>query len=129
LIIGNNDTYRSPMPDTDCPPSYAENKDIEVVYRLALNDPPQMDDFYSHIEAGKNYPPGMECVAASVSVFKDEAEALKKKKKIPAYKRHGVIAIGPIHANTGVVVESKTSSHVDWWLYKGQQVHHLFSIK
>lgn len=126
MNIGNNNEYRSPMPEENCPPSSARNKNINVVYRLALNNPPTGDDFFSHIESGKQYPPGSDCVAASVSVFKNYDDAVKMKKKIPTYKKHGYIAEGSINDNTGVVLESTASSHVDWWLYRGQTVHHFF---
>ncbi|WP_156922553.1 hypothetical protein [Cohnella thermotolerans] len=128
MTIANNSLYKSPMPVLNCPPQEAQEKNIETVYRLTLNNPPLDEDFLSHIEANKQYPPGKECVASSVSVYKDKEEAEKQKNKIPAYKRRGFIAAGPIEANTGVVLESKLSSHVDWWLYKGQKVSHLFKV-
>ncbi|WP_372814261.1 hypothetical protein [Paenibacillus sp.] len=115
MTIGNNSLYKSPMPILNCPPLEAHDKDIEEVYRLTLNNPPTDEDFLSHIEANKQYPPGKECVASSVSVYKNKDDAEKLKKKIPAYKRHGFIAVGPIMAKSGVVLESTLSSHVDWW--------------
>ncbi|MFC7558613.1 hypothetical protein ACFQY3_05750 [Paenibacillus farraposensis] len=87
MYIGNNNKYRSPMPEENCPPASSQNKDIETVYRLALNNPPTAEDFLSHIESGKQYPPGLDCVAASISVFKNKDDVLKQKKKIPVYKK------------------------------------------
>ncbi|WP_135554572.1 hypothetical protein [Paenibacillus cymbidii] len=126
MEIGYNNKYRSQMPVTNCPPDSAKSKDLNDVYRLTLNNPPKEEDFQSHIESGRKYPPGKECEAASVSVFKDIQEASRKKKMIPAFKRHGHIVMGQIKASTGVVSESTVTSHVDWWIYRGQTVHHLF---
>jgi hypothetical protein len=128
LVIGNNSLYKSPLPVINCPPETAKNKDIEPVYRLTLNNPPIEDDFLSHIESDKQYPKGEDCLAASVSVYKDKEDVIKQKKKIPAYKRNGFIAKGSIRTSSGVVHESNSSSHVEWWLYKGQKVSHLFKI-
>lgn len=114
------------MPEENCPPSSAEHKDIDEVYRLTLNNPPTEEDFQSHIESGKKFPPGLECVAASVSVFKDKEDAERQKKKIPVFKNKGYISKGSIQSNTGVIVESSKSSHIDWWIQRGQTVHQYF---
>lgn len=115
------------MPENNCPPPSATRKDIDTVYRLVLHDPPEPEDFLSHVESGRKYPPGSDCAAAAISVYKLEEDALNQKKRIPAYKKRGLIAKGCIKNDTGVIDEAIKDSHVSWWIYKGKTVHNHFN--
>jgi hypothetical protein len=109
-----------------CPPDNAKSKDIEPVYRLTLNYPPTDEDFLSHKELRKSYPPELECKACAISVFSNLNQIEKAKKKIVLFKNKGHIVKGKIAKETGVVSEPDHKSHISWWVYSGVEVKRYF---
>lgn len=124
-MADNLNTFASYVPK-DCPPRNAVSIDIEDAYRLTLNDPPQSDDFLSHVESKKRFPPDKTCEACAVSLFLNYEDIKNTKKKVPAYKNKGYVAKGIVYKNTGVVSPPSKTSHVNWWIFKGTSVHHFF---
>lgn len=121
-----NELYKSPMPSSNCPPKEARDGEFDLVYRLVLHNPPESDDFLSHIESGRTYPPAKSCEAAAVSVFTTREVAEEWKKRIPAYRKNGFIASGAIPRESGRTLQKGT--HINWWLYKNCDGAEYFSV-
>ncbi|MBD7937026.1 hypothetical protein H9655_08280 [Cytobacillus sp. Sa5YUA1] len=62
---------------TECPPETAKSEDIEVAYRFIKSDLVTEEDFLSHKEENKKYPPYLACQALAVSFFVTEEHARK----------------------------------------------------
>lgn len=97
----------------DCPPSEAEEAN-GTYYRMVHGDPIVDDDFRPvRIENPHRDVRGKECEACAVSLYGQRDDAIKIR-KYPAH-RHKLVAIGEI-TGQGLMVRSRTSSHVDWWV-------------
>lgn len=116
---GHNN-FKEHLP-VDCPPREAEDKPLENVYRLCINNPPKASDFLSHVELNKTFPPEKTCMAAGLSIYTELSDAEKSKKRIPAYRKKGYIACGNIIKGVGRVLSTPTqgNSHHTWWTYRG----------
>ena len=99
-----------------CPPAEAR-QDTLLVYRLVEGSPPTERDFQPTIVESphRQFPPDKLCMASGVSVFKNPADARRKREK---YKplREKKIARGTIQPEDGFVLETGEQSHVTWWL-------------
>ena len=107
---GNNGKWGDHFP-ASCPPNDARPKNIDPVYRITLHNPPTVEDFLSHKETNRPYPPEKECEACAISVFTDLEQVKKMKKKIPMFRNKGYIVKGKITKETGVVSEPDHKSH------------------
>lgn len=62
---------------TQCPPENAKSGDINTAYRFIKGDEVTAEDFLSHKEEERKYPPFLACQALAVSFFTSEQHAMK----------------------------------------------------
>jgi hypothetical protein len=105
----------NPMP-VHCPPVTAHEPRQLRVYRLGKNNPPQAQDFKSHIALGITLPAGIdECRARSCSVF-DSIDRLNGLRRLPRLREHKVAIELTLDATAGLI-EGNSKGHYDWWIF------------
>lgn len=104
----------------NCPPIDASRVEGQY-FRLVTADPPVEWDVMSHKERdpGKNWGSG-QCRACGLSIYGDEEEARKTRRRIPAL-RGTKVAIANVTPASGVVAPTPTrtaKSHCTWWVFE-----------
>ena len=107
----------------NCPPDDAVPAD-GVVYRLVRQDPPAQRDFVPQRNAGSRSSfPGSECIASGLSVLRELDDAVRLRKRVPAFKNR-TIARGELRPEAGVTRHTPSKkdgggSHLTWWVPEG----------
>lgn len=105
----------------NCPPTEAQQTAVDV-YRVAVNSPPNHEDFMTYKEEGKRYNKTNECLACGLSVFKNISDVHTMLQNVPMMrKKIRYILKGNITGESGVVGDTPKhyKSHATWWLYSG----------
>jgi hypothetical protein len=116
----------------NCPPQDAQDASGEV-YRLATNNPPQVDDFRSWREENpdKDLSQGItECQACGLSVYRKKEEILSVINKIPRFRKSKP-ALGVLDPSLGKILATPSkngNSHHTWWISSGTQPWTIFHI-
>ena len=124
-------SYPASFP-TDCPPSASTPPNCRV-YRLVGSDPPRGDDFVSQAVRYPGSPHGDPCEACGLSVFLEEAHAVRLRETSPALRkwRH-LVAAGDIEPHHGAILDTSASGgsvgHHTWWVAEGVRPHELFVV-
>lgn len=119
-------TYFESLPDR-CPPDYAADKDLGLVWRFIKGQDPVLEDFMSHAALGKNCPQGVcECRWASCSLVPNE-NALAIKAKLPRFKR---MRAAGFRVPSGSGESHVTGNHIDFWRFSSfEPLRNVCSIK
>lgn len=112
----------------DCPPDDAQSSADEF-FRLVRADPPEENDFRSHVELGIN---GRfdRCIGSGLSVFTELNDIYKLKRRVKAFEKRRV-ARGRAEPKDGLAVHTPTKeedSHHTWWLFEGATVAKKFVV-
>lgn len=122
--------YKEHVPE-NCPPNEAKDEMIELVYRICLNNPPAPEDFLSHVEMKKKFPPELTCKAAGISIHTNIEDSERLKRLVPAYRKKGYISRGEIPKGIGktLATPSKGDSHHTCWVFrdKDKEICNYFS--
>lgn len=118
----------------NCPPADAEPPSGSVV-RLVNNDPPADADFLSLAELNPSKiwnDDELDCQSRGLSVYRDRADALRTKARIPAL-RGRLLAEADIAGEAGLIkatppARDPKSSHHTWWIPTNTQISGVFSV-
>lgn len=112
-------------------PANCPNPDIQsdeiTVFRAIKSEEPTPDDFlpYKLMYPEKSYDD--DCISCGLSVFIDIKDLIKKRKRIPGFrKQYKYTAKGNITKDSGVFTPTYGGSHITWWVYLGFQPHMYF---
>ncbi|MBK8564765.1 MAG: hypothetical protein IPN76_15875 [Saprospiraceae bacterium] len=99
----------------NCPPKDAIVPNGENFYRLAKNNPPKNEDFFSQ---RKEFPFTIfdsipECLARAVSTWKT-TDKCREQKKYPRH-RNKVIAELTLYKKDGLIKQTFKNNHYSWW--------------
>lgn len=107
-------TYKEVLPD-QCPPSNADESNLNKVCRFLLFPDNDERNFHSHKKLGKKIGDACECRAASVSLFKHDCIPSVLSASKTALFKNKKICLLEIPAGSGRHIEKK--GHIDFWMY------------
>ncbi|MED5098671.1 hypothetical protein P9858_00875 [Niallia circulans] len=126
----DHNKYKEHVPE-NCPPNTAKDNAFDQVFRLCLNNPPNSDDFLSHVELKKRFPPEKTCNAAGISIHTNIEDSERLRRFIPAYRKKGYVSKGQIPQGFGKTLATPTNgdTHHTFWVYrdKNQDLCNYFS--
>lgn len=98
-----------------CPPQDAFTPNQEKYYRLAENNPPEDKDFHSQRKCAQHavFKGVPECIACSVSIWKDKERCLNIK-KLPRHKNKSVVEL-TLNREDGLLLQTFKPQHYSWW--------------
>lgn len=118
-----------PNTPTDCPPPEARQSN-QTVYRCIENDPAQLDDFVSDVQAKRRNSDPSNCQSWGCSVWVDE-NAVENALGIFKFFKKKFIVKGDIGVSDGAMLNTPSNSqpdHYTFWQAAGVDVSGKFSV-